>query len=264
LAGEIEARWAARFGAEQIEDLRRSLSAVVDQCDADLPRYLPITYPTQNGKADVPELREGQGPRRKSSGGGVVRQESSDRPELSERPDVSVLLSRALLMFTIEFERASRISLPISANTLRVLTADGVRMRDLPRLTGVSKAANAMASGFLARHECALLEADPSASRGKVARLTEKGGRAQNKFRRLLGQTETTWTEQFGADVVDRLRASLGVLVGENPGDAGARRSPLFAGLQPYPDGWRASVRPFGTLPHYPMVLHRGGYPDGN
>ena len=40
--------------------------------------------------------------------------------------------------------------------------------------------------------------------------------------------------------------------------------SPLFAGLEPYPDGWRAAVRPPATLPHYPMVLHRGGYPDGS
>ena len=27
-------------------------------------------------------------------------------------------------------------------------------------------------------------------------------------------------------------------------------------------DNWRASVRPSVTLPHFPMVLHRGGYPD--
>jgi hypothetical protein len=27
---------------------------------------------------------------------------------------------------------------------------------------------------------------------------------------------------------------------------------------------WRASVPNPETLPHYPMVLHRGGYPDGS
>jgi len=35
-------------------------------------------------------------------------------------------------------------------------------------------------------------------------------------------------------------------------------------GLEPYPDNWPASIRPAGTLPWYPMVLHRGGYPDGS
>jgi hypothetical protein len=38
----------------------------------------------------------------------------------------------------------------------------------------------------------------------------------------------------------------------------------LFQGLEPYPDNWRASVRAPRTLPYYPMVLHRGGYPDGS
>jgi hypothetical protein len=47
-------------------------------------------------------------------------------------------------------------------------------------------------------------------------------------------------------------------------GDATADSSPLFRGLEPYPDGWRASVRKPNTLPHYPMVLHRGGFPDGS
>ena len=38
---------------------------------------------------------------------------------------------------------------------------------------------------------------------------------------------------------------------------------PLLAGLEPYPDNWRARVKPPLVLPHYPMTLHRGGYPDG-
>jgi len=38
----------------------------------------------------------------------------------------------------------------------------------------------------------------------------------------------------------------------------------LFRGLEPHPGGWRASVRKPDTLPHYPVVLHRGGFPDGS
>ena len=53
-----------------------------------------------------------------------------------------------------------------------------------------------------------------------------------------------------------------GTLVGFT-GD-GTAGTPLFAWLEPYPDGWRASVRRPATLPHYPMVLHRGGFPDGS
>jgi hypothetical protein len=49
----------------------------------------------------------------------------------------------------------------------------------------------------------------------------------------------------------------------------------LAEGLRPPPNGWRAQppyrrwtdqvlADPAGTLPHYPMVLHRGGFPDGS
>jgi methyltransferase (TIGR00027 family) len=38
----------------------------------------------------------------------------------------------------------------------------------------------------------------------------------------------------------------------------------LFEALEPHRDNWRALVRPPRTLPNYPMVLHRGGYPDGS
>jgi hypothetical protein len=49
----------------------------------------------------------------------------------------------------------------------------------------------------------------------------------------------------------------------------------LSAGLRPHAEGWRAHppylaqtkavlADPRGSLPHFPMVLHRGGYPDGS
>ena len=39
--------------------------------------------------------------------------------------DLPTLLSRALMSFRAEFERDSALSLPVSANALRVLSADG-------------------------------------------------------------------------------------------------------------------------------------------
>ncbi|HET9461895.1 MAG TPA: hypothetical protein VFO56_08170 [Gaiellaceae bacterium] len=52
-------------------------------------------------------------------------------------------------------------------------------------------------------------------------------------------------------------------------------RARLALGLQPHPEGWRASGRylkqteamledPSTGLPQYPMVLHRGGRPDSS
>ncbi len=118
-----------------------------------------------------------------------------------------------------------------------------------------------MCVGWLERHRCVLSEPDPTATRGKVLRLTEKGQRAQQKSRRILGSTEMSWRTTFGPAAVDDLRRALQPLVG----DGNLSSSPLDRGLTPYPDNWRATVRRQpSTLPHYPMVLHRGGYPDGS
>ena len=71
---------------------------------------------------------------------------------------------------------------------------------------------------------------------------------------------EQRWRERFGDEVVDGLVTSLEPLATAPDGEP----PPLFAGLEPYPENWRASARHPATLPHYPMVLHRGGYPDGS
>jgi len=173
---------------------------------------------------------------------------------------LSPLLSGVLLAFTIDFESGSRISLPISATPLRALERSGTPVGDLPRLTGVSREANAMCTGWLERHGCAVMEPFASGRRGKVVRPTPKGEKAQQKYRRLLTLTEESWQSTYGADVVAALRAALEDVVG----DGTYTSSPLASGLVPYPDNWRSKVRRPETLPHHPMVLHRGGYPDGS
>ena len=96
--------------------------------------------------------------------------------------------------------------------------------------------------------------------RTKVARLTPKGGEAQKRYRELPANIEKRWQARFGKGTIGSLREALEDLVGQPT----AQLSPLFQGLKPYPNGWRASVRSPDTLPHYPMVLHRGGFPDGS
>ena len=65
------------------------------------------------------------------------------------------------------------LSLAVSANVLRVLDAEGTRLRDLPPLTGISKEAVSWAMGILIRGHLAVEAPDPAASRGKIARLTQ-------------------------------------------------------------------------------------------
>jgi methyltransferase (TIGR00027 family) len=243
----IEQRWRERFGAGQIGQLRRSLEAIAARLDPGLPDCLPILGQTLFSQTLFSQTLFSPGP----------------DPGLPPRPDqpgvatlpLSALLSRVLLAFALDYERESTLSLAVSANVLRVLRPDGTRPRDLPVMTGTSREAVNWATGVLLRAGLAAEEPDPAASRGKVTRLTPAGLHAQRLYLELLGTVEDRWRQRH--ETLSALRQSLQALAGGQP-------PPLFQALQPYPGNWRASVRPPRTLPYYPMVLHRGGYPDGS
>jgi hypothetical protein len=70
---------------------------------------------------------------------------------------------------------------------------------------------------------------------------------------------EADWRSRYGGPTIGALRAALAPLVG-----AGDATSPLMAAIAPPPTGWRAQPRYRREgLPHHPMILHRGAYPDG-
>ena len=227
----IEGRWEGRAGKDSIDQLRSSLRAVAGQLAPGLPDSLPIL------------------------GHGLLNTVPSGAPDAPGEPvaDLSLadLLSGVLLAFALEYERESNVSIAIGANVLRVLDDPHVRVRDLPRLSGVSKEAISMALGFLERRKLAEVEAAPAGGRGKVVRLTPAGRAAREADGRLLGVVEQRWEGRFGEQEIESLRDALEHVA----------KAPL---AEPYADGWRASVRAPETLPDFPMVLHRGGFPDGS
>ena len=241
LARDIETRWEDRFGFAEMDALRVALRALVTQIDLNLPDCMPILH---FGLASA-------GP---------------TRPAFSRRvgePDVETLalaslLSRALLMVAIDFEARSKVSLAMYADLLRVLRETPTALRELPRLTGVSKEAISMGMGVIVTRGLAVLEPNPNGKAGKAARLTAKGIASLDAHSRLLEKVEEQYASRYGAEVTGALRESLGVLGGDSRG------SRLLQGIPAFPQGWRASVPKAETLPHFPMVLHRGGYPDGS
>jgi hypothetical protein len=179
-----------------------------------------------------------------------------DHPPIGHLP-LWALLSRPLRAFAEQYEAGPGPSLAISANVLRVLTDAGVRTRDIPALAGVSRESVAMAAGVMRKSGLATEDPDPAGGRFKVTRLTARGVALRDEYPALAADIERDWRARFGDATVTALRLGLEPLAAGDP-------PRLFAGLEPYPEGWRARRAAPATLPHYPMTLHRGGYPDGS
>jgi hypothetical protein len=232
LLPEIEQRWCDRFGQAKIQQLRNALTALTSQLEGNLPDCLPIL------------------------GHGFFVKNS--RPgKISGKPDSSLvaLLSKLLLTAALDFEKNSQVSLPLSANLFRVIPSDGALVRDLPGRSGVSKEAIAVGLSYSLKHGYANLQPGPP----KKVHLTGKGEDIKAAYQENIVALEQNWEHRYGKQSIDNLRQSLHPLIGEP-----TSQSSLFECLQPYPDGWRAAAPKPATLPHYPLVLHRGGYPDGS
>jgi methyltransferase (TIGR00027 family) len=247
---ETEARWRIRFGPDAVDGLRAALADLVARLDPALPDCLPVLgYGLRSTKRDDPPQVPAD-----------VRDTADAHGTTDARGATALplwaLLSKPLLAFALEYERAPGPSLAVSANVLRVLTEGGVRTRDIPALAGISKESVAMAVGLLAEGGLATEGPDPDGSRFKVTRLTAAGTAARDAYPARAADIEADWRARFGAGRVEAVRAALEPLAAGDP-------PPLFAALEPYPDNWRARVKPAVVLPHYPMTLHRGGFPDG-
>lgn len=242
LPGAIEARWRERFGAAAVKRLREALVSLAEQITAALPDFLPIS--SANGRYPEPPARD-------------ARERARDR----ELPLIS-LLSRVLLRFELDCDHGARMPLALWSDLVRVLdSSDPVAVRELPALTGVSKEALHMMTGQLERAGVVLLEPRHPPARGKQLRLApDRGVRARDAVPQRIERTVHAWAQTYGSKAVAELQAAVLAIAGDGTRDA----SPLFVGLTPPENGWRARVPPPRLLPWHPRVLHRGGYPDGS
>jgi len=209
----------------EVDALRRSLEEVVAAADRDLPDHLPVNG-GHRGRVDVPRR--------------------APRPAASV--DVGTLLAKALLLFTLEVEATSPVALVHSANVLRVLADGPVLQRDLPRAMGVAKETASVITGDVRRQGLVTI----STAKAKEIAITDAGRQAVAEADAVIATVEAGWPRE--------LRAGLEPLVG----DGTVEGSDLAEAIHPPPETWRARrPRPL-TLPHHPVVSHRGGYPDGS
>lgn len=242
LEAEIEARWRERFGAAAIAELRNALAAIAGQLELELPDYLPVGEP-----------------RLRASGG------ENDLAALG----LPALVSKVLLALALDFEKqsdlelgiytADRVSrLAVTASVLRVLDDSGVRVSALPARTGVARMAIDNWTGILAKRGY-LEVGTPPGSRFTMARLTGEGQQARECYVRWANEVEVRLTKRFGPAAYPDLRTALQPIAGD-----AAAASVLLQGMRPYPDGWRAQLPAPSSLPDYPVLSLRGGFPDGS
>jgi DNA-binding MarR family transcriptional regulator len=257
LFDEIENRWLARFGSDDIGTLRLSLEEIAAQLDVDLPHgiagqwEMDVTYKTRSTPNAVPLA-------------------------------LPALLSQLLLAFTMEFQRESRVPLWLCANTLRVLSDQSIPESEIPHLTGCSPETSGVAwqiKPFI------VVESAPSPRRGKLVRLSPAGLLARENYYNVTSAVEKRWETHFGKQKIRRLRESLSDLFVPRGGERfliaegfispkGTVRSGTQApALGRHDVGVAAKQRmrdrvaqtalfirdPVGALPHYPLWdMNRG------
>ncbi len=218
VVAEVEDRWVERFGTARISALRHALGT----SHTDMPWSPPEIHPSDGFRThflDGPPVDEPEAP-------------------------LAARLGQALTALTLEHERISNVSLPLSAVVLHALDPEPAATRDLPARTGISKPAVTMSLNWLTKHGFV-------ATADRTARLTAKG--------------RTARAEQCTADDA-KLRAALVAIL--------VQTDALAVGLTPPPGCWRREkpylaqtqrvlTDPTGALPRHPFVLHRGGFPDG-
>ncbi|MEM7799290.1 MAG: hypothetical protein AAF633_08880 [Chloroflexota bacterium] len=239
LAAEIEKRWEKRFGSDKISRMKGLLIEMIKQFDQQMPHYFPVLYHLRGMSVPTPHEPE------------------SDPTETLALP---YLLSQVHLLFTLEANQLSDLSLVIRANVLRVSGLDPISKKELPQLSGISKEALSMCINYLKKREL-MVEEPGSDGKGKFIRLTEAGLFEKNRYSEIVQTVEDNWLAKLPEGLYLELHQTLLEVVQPEVG----ADSPLFDALiLPHPDLWRAKEPKRRVLPHHPMVLYRGGWPDGS
>ncbi len=233
---EVDRRWRDRFG-EPASRLARSLATIDASLPSATPDSLPIIGP---GLSNAGRARD------------VIERTGS-----ASEPPLAIHLGRVLVALALDLDTASPVPMAVASNLLRLVDEEPTDRRLLPVRAGVSRPAIAMALDVASKR--GLVEAAGTDGQSKPVRLTAPGATALARFEAAVEAVEDRWTVRLGAARMDALRSALAALV--EPLDSGLAL--IRIGLAAPPDGWRAAEPATRVLPHAPMVLHRGGYPDG-
>jgi hypothetical protein len=246
LALEMQQRWERRFGPAVVACVQLGAQRIVGDADRELPAYLPVVGHGLRTKVSSPE--------------GTPQDVRGMSP-------LVLALARTMTSFALDFQRDVSVPIAVAANLLRVAGSEPVRVRDLPVKTGLAKEAVTASIKML---EARGLARSASDARTVTLHLTSTGIAVKRQSEKITDAIERRWRSTAGADVIDAMAAALAEMLDRRDGgksvlgaalaeEAGWRtKSPYRAQLE------RFAHDPATSLPYFPMVTHRGGFPDGS
>jgi hypothetical protein len=229
----VESRWRDRFGADGIISLRSAIASSVADIREVGPNYLPVV----------------------GYGLWSARQLRADRAPAEQDDSLSAVLSRALTVIAVAFERTSPVSIALAANALRVLEPVGIPVREVSIRAGIAREITDVSLGYLEKNGFVTLASN---GRTRTVTLTIAGIAAQDFMDERLRELDRRF---------EPARSPLEAIL--------SNTSAMEDALTQHPDAWRSQppyaaqtermlADPRSALPHFPVVTHRGGYPDGS
>ena len=204
-------RWPsldADVAASVADDVATPLRELVQQLYLEWPHY-----PTPYGPADHSVIggvyvagrrrRESKVPIHGVDWAPVTRHDVAGS-SVADLP-LSALLSQAFVAFAADFEELGIGGLHLGASVLRLLPDRGVPVSDIPMLRGLKGDGKSV----LERHRFIEITRNVNEPKVPLAVPTARGRNTRDLYEPTARRIEARWEQEYGADVVGRLRAAL-------------------------------------------------------
>ncbi|MDE0350134.1 MAG: hypothetical protein OXM56_10580 [Gammaproteobacteria bacterium] len=204
---EVETAWRHRHGSAVIDGLRGALAEMVTSQELEWPWYLTGYGPSDPSLTGGSFLRTEPGPPRAPGRGTEWPVVPRDTSAPATGLPLSVLLSKVLAAFTIDYEEAHVGPLGAASVFLPQVPDDAVsleRARSICDVIGTGKSAPE-------RHLCVVVEPGRPRDGSRTVYLTPKSRRIRDSYPALVTEIEARWRNRF-AGVLAGLRSALETL----------------------------------------------------
>ena len=215
LIKEVESSWRGRFGNDRVAELHKSLAALAEHFEIELPYYLTGYGPEDLQVTGGNYNPEQPGPPRSPAHGlewpVVFRDPEGDVADLP----LPALLSQVLAAFTIDYERERLGWLAIASQFVHLVADEGTTLGQISQSAGSATRAslkywvNGSGKPLLERHLIVVVEPGKPHDMNRRVYLTPKGRRMRDSYPCAVMEIEQNWQSLYGSDLLANLRTTL-------------------------------------------------------